>query len=799
MNPIRNKSPQAFIRLILLLCTSFLLMSCGGGGKSPDEGGNTTILTPEGGSAKVNLGKGQSMLLTIPPGAVYQDLALNWDSLEPTEGELLAVQVSPAGILLAKPVTLELEVPGSPNSPGMYFGGLEDPFFVDSQWDGSRIMAELQVLGSSSAAQTRAARKTPSARVREASRAGSSEGILRVADLNCDIYRDSSQAALDLYVANKRFERARQVVGAYEAMARQADCAEDLAAFVETHRELACSGFTEARNALAASDFAQPEDFLDLARPVGFWAGILATWGAQCVELDAGYAALQNAYSWLVSLYNDRINALDGSEPDAFTKFKRMARDLIRLEEEVLFLGVPDYAQDLHNIIETLLQKLHDVAYRLAQENETSIYLVELTQPRFYERSRIVVGSDPEPAEWIGRPPYDYDTLQQSIHLAGTHVTFQSRDANGSTIDDETLTGGNTGVPRNTAGSIYAPLGGKLELSGWINPVECRLNEPLDDTIEFRVLDKVLLALRRDAAGAVLGEAASIPIDQALEELGLPVETGEEFTLSAIRVRSGGNCGDELVGPTETELFTLHVKVQDRPKTKVYIRFGSILLNAYGVAMSVDGWNEQSIVNNADLNYLSVFDEKATTSHNTRYKGVSYDLSNSIRGFGSKERTDQGGISSYQMSYQIEGQMRGSVTGNVISGTLNYHQEWKALIRSSLRLVIEVRNGPAMFNLSTNSSGGMISRVRMTNDYYRGGPDLIATEGPVATELPLEAGLYTLYIEGDSQQPVSGSCYRICYDSLGESCRVCSDVLPVSWDTSGTLTVNASVRALDTQ
>ena len=797
MNQRMNKYTQPVTQLILVLCVSLLLMSCGGGGggQNLDTGGNTTILTPEGGSAKVNLGKGQSMFLTIPPGAVYQDLALSWDSLEPTEGELLAIQVSPAGALLAKPITLELEVPGSPKNPGMYFGGLEDPFFVDSQWDGSRIMAELQVLGSSSASapQARVARKAPSEGVREANRAGSSGGILRVADLTCDIYRDSSQAALDLYVANKRFERARQVVGAYEAMARQADCAEDLAAFVETHRELACSGFTQARDALAASDFAQPEDFLELARPVGFWAGILAAWGAQCVELDAGYAALQNAYAWLVSLYNDRINALDGSEPDAFTKFKRLARDLIRLEEEVLFLGVPDYAQDLHNIIETLLQKLHDVAYRLAQENETSIYLVELTQPRFYERSRIVVGSDPEPAEWVGRPPYDYDTLQQSIHLAGTHVTFQSRDANGATIDDETLTGGITGVPRNTEGNIYVPLGGELELSGWINPVECRLNEPLDDTIEFRVLDKVLLALRRDAAGAVLGEAASIPIDQALEELGLPVETGEEFTLSAIRVRSGGNCGDELVGPTETELFTLHVMVKDKPKTKVNILFGGLLLDAHGLSLLADGVEDrQNKVINMNLSSLSIFDEKAKTLHNNQYRGVSYDLFNSIRGFGTRERTDQGGVSSYQMSYQLEGQMRGSVSG-ATTGISNYSQSWAGGISSTLRLVVEVRNGPAMFNLSASKTGGMVTTVRMTK--YGGGADLIASEGSVETELLLEPGLYNLYLEGWSPQFISGFCYHTC-EGLGSSCRVCSDVLPVSWDTSGTLTVNASVRAV---
>ena len=810
-----NTYAPSVTRLILVLCMCFSLVSCGGGekkaGQDLDARGNTTLLTAEGGQTKVDLGEDGTMLLTIPPGAVYQDLALTWDRVEPTEGELLAIQVSPAGLLLAKPITLELELPGSLLSPAMYFGSLNDPFFVDAQWDGTRLKAKIQVLGGIEENDNPSliGQSKPGIRGRGESHGnpGSGSGILHVAELSCEIFRDNSQTALDLYVANKRFERARQVVGAYEAMARQAGCAEDLAAFVETHRELACNGFSEARNALAASDFAQPADFLELARPVGFWAGILATWAAQCVELDAGYAALQNAYERLVSLYNDRIDTLDGSEPDAFTDFKRLARDLIRLEEEVLFLGVPDYAQDLRNTIEILLQKLHDVAYRLSQENETSIYLVELTQPRFYERSRIVIGSDPEPAEWVGRPPYDYDTLQQSIHLAGTHVTFQSRDAEDATIDDETLTGGITGVPRNTEGSIYVPLGGELELSGWINPVECRLNDPLDDSIEFRVLDKVLLALRRDAAGAVLGEAASIPIDQALEELGLPVETGEEFTLSAIRVRSGGNCGDELVGPTETELFTLHVKVKDKPKTKVYLTFASVLFGAFGSGLDSNGVpNEQS--EHYEQNYSlppqsAAFDDKATAVYNSQFNGVSWDIFNSVRGLGTRERTDQGGVSSYQMSYQLEGQSRGTVSG-APSGVpvINARYPWMGSVHSNVQVVVDIRNGPAMFNLSASSTGGMITTVTMSK--YGGGADLIASEGSVVTELLLEPGIYDMriasgvYLNGESQSlsQSSGFCFHSC-EGQGESCRACSDVLPVSWDTSGTLTVNASVRAVD--
>ena len=198
----------------------------------------------------------------------------------------------------------------------------------------------------------------------------------------------------------------------------------------------------------------------------------------------------------------------------------------------------------------------------------------------------------------------------------------------------------------------------------------------------------------------------------------------------------------------------------------------------------------------------AAFDDKAAAVYNSHYNGVSWDIFSSIRGLGTRERTDQGGVSSYQMSYQLDGHSRGAVSG-VVSGVpvINSYYPWGSGVSSNVQVFVEIRNGPAMFNLSASSTGGMITTVTMSK--FGGGPDLIASEGSVVTELLLEPGIYDMriasgaHLNGESQY-LYGFCYQTC-EGQDTSCRVCSDVLPVSWDTSGTLTVNASVRALDTQ
>ncbi len=375
-----------------------LLVSCGSDDPlAPAKTKNTWTITSEASTTELDLGGGLVVSLSVPAGAVYQDLVLTWTAVTPEAGDLVSFQVEPAGAFLAQPITLEIDLPGTPSMPGMYFGSLADPLFVDADWDGSRLTAHIRQLGFA---------PDPTAKD------GDGGGIVHIADEQCVAYRDVIQQMLDLYVADQRYERAARVVGAYEAMARHADCEEDLEAFVATHRQLACTGFTTARDALAASDFPEPDDFLELARPMLYWAGVLQVWAAECTPLDAGFAAIQAAYTRLVTLYGERIDDLDGSDPDAFTQFKRLAKDLIRIEEEALYLGVPNFAEDLHDVIDTLLGKLRDTAYRICRENETSIYLVELTQPRSYDRTRIADGPAPGPTEGVGRPPYDADSRQ---------------------------------------------------------------------------------------------------------------------------------------------------------------------------------------------------------------------------------------------------------------------------------------------------------------------------------------------------------------------------------------------------
>lgn len=108
-------NPKAWsARSSWLMLAALVVLGCGGEERDPvgpGTAGSTATIDSAGGSLTATLTDGASMTVTIPAGALHQAIEISVQPADPRAGDAAAFTLAPAGLRLARPVTIAIQLP----------------------------------------------------------------------------------------------------------------------------------------------------------------------------------------------------------------------------------------------------------------------------------------------------------------------------------------------------------------------------------------------------------------------------------------------------------------------------------------------------------------------------------------------------------------------------------------------------------------------------------------------------------------------------------------------------------------
>jgi hypothetical protein len=371
----------SLLHLARCVVLSFVVAGCSSGGSSPSSS-NTPLsptpvqatVTPSGGTVQAE-SDDTTFKLTIPTGAVRENVTLTLTPVEPESGAWARLQVEPAGVQFFEPVTLTITTPQAQSGllAGIYLGSAGNRFAVPTTVNPATgtLTATTLVLGASLLGQA----KPIALGVDGEEEAGESD-FINVGGLNCANELSVLAARIE-YAENFVFSAnpsAYELIQQYKAM--QGACAnpnpteaQQMEQETTQIKQEACTAQTNTLDAVNLVAVVSEEDLYEnVARLLGSQASLDLT-SAECGSPGAMGQGFAKAVSDYIADYEQRVNSPNFGG-GTWLGLRGEVKSIIKLYDDAGMLLLEEHQQ---SIIDTLLKpaldRLHARAYQLCRED----------------------------------------------------------------------------------------------------------------------------------------------------------------------------------------------------------------------------------------------------------------------------------------------------------------------------------------------------------------------------------------------------------------------------------------------
>lgn len=478
-----------------------------------------------GGTLALN-SNGVQFTVAVPAGALAVDTAMTMRSLPPVGTEAARIDVAPAGIAFATPVTVTMTLPADRSISARYLGALQvgtRKTFVPSTVDlaARTVTLHLGYFGMNGAAtpnQWRGqGRHALSAKPLDAP-APQPTNMLTLEELAIlQPQKEAVDAALVDLQFQGRFQDAAVLQLSIAALVQSAQVPEwqmDALTFVKQAGVTVCAALDHSIAVAAASPVASYGDYQRVAKDIVYWEGASQALGAEGCTGNGWLDTLHSKLDEALTFVSGKVNPPPPA--NAYGPVAGEIRGVNDLANESTLLRVPSVKADTRQLyIDPALQPVRLAAFDSSQSApDQSEYLT-------------LLGA-------FGATP----SLSDDAQYAATTFTVASKTAAGDARGSQSLgRGSSVGTPVRTA-TVPAATDGTVQIAGSIAVLHC----PNPATERLQVLfEGKEVAVLDSSADNLLGGGNALPtlqVSALLRTAGIDPAKATSHTLQIKRVAS---------------------------------------------------------------------------------------------------------------------------------------------------------------------------------------------------------------------------------------------------------------------
>jgi hypothetical protein len=578
-----NASLYHLARFVVL---SFVVGGCSGGGSSssgPPVGATPVqaTVTPSGGTVQAE-SDDTTFKLTIPAGAVRENVTLTLTPVTPESGAWARLQVAPAGVQFFEPVTLTITTPQAQSGllAGIYLGSAGNSLSLPTTVNAATgtVAATTLVLGPSRLGQAK-----PIALGVNGEEAAGESDFINVGALDCANELSVLAARIE-YAENFVFSAnpsAYELIQQYKAM--QAACAnpnpteaQQMEQETTEIKDKACTAQTNTLDAVNLFPVQSEEDLYEqVARLLGSQASLVLT-DAECGSPGSTETGVTKAVDDYIDAYDQRLSSPNFGG-GTWLGLRGEVKSIIKLHDAAGMLLLEDQKQ---TVIDTLLKpamdKLRARAYQLCREDNPAegnqSYLADV-------KSGGQVFGVPIPFlafDFFGKTLVPAG-LANDIQYCASDLTIEAYDGV-DLLEDQTLVlgGGDTPGTHVTQGTIEVPVAeGALSLEGIIRPLRCATPNSVtayeDSTLVFKFNGVTVQTLPHSNGDFLPTNALDVNVSELYTAVGLNSSSPGAYVLEIMRQGTGCN---GLYGDATFKLFEVTVVSGGAPAVQLEATFG---------------------------------------------------------------------------------------------------------------------------------------------------------------------------------------------------------------------------------
>lgn len=557
-----------------------LLAACGSDSTGPDPtdvgepGSVTGVIGPAGGTLSVTTAQAIEVTLTIPAGALVADQQITLDPGVPVDGDWLAVELVPEGLILLEPAVIEVSLPDGlvAEEHNLHWGTATEPIYLPttSGTGNTSVLTEVRTFGLAhevrvmpgSALDTAA----PTEAITVARRAAGSNN-LGASPTTCAQLLAAAKADFDRLKTQEDYKGAVNAALNGSALMIRGGCpdAED---FGIEAVEYACEHLGDLFTEGLGTPVTDWGEFEAQVRPVIEWHGFLQvlgnTFAGPCGALDrTGDFVLAKIDDFLV-FYDTVLAQLDSANLASFVELKQELAHIWHMWADAQTLGVQEAQAIYDHGVQKTLDQLREVSWNMAHDDGVYYPLSRLTSTGFLAGRDIIGVPAPRPCDDYFTPPrcptvrqiswYSDRAIYEDLQFAGTNVMIDAVTASDGVLDSGTAEGVGMGDVANQP-ELDCPTRGVVRLTGLLQGMTCWDDIEADKEMIVAVNSVDVMTLRRPVGGDnYLADPAELLIAD-LVSAGVTIPKEGSFAELTVR-RKRTECDERLWGPEEFELFT---------------------------------------------------------------------------------------------------------------------------------------------------------------------------------------------------------------------------------------------------
>lgn len=564
------------------LCCALVFVSCSDSGNSvepdPDAGipvGTITrTITTDGGTMRTRTRDGGPVVtVEFPAGAVRSPMNITIDPLSPGPGLWFDIGLEPAGLVFFQPVTVTVDMPdGVDVSEGqMMFLRPDDPVYVGTRVTPSEHRLETTVdFFGFTADSTRILARSPAA---EAQTGGGNN--LGGGPVPCQTIIASAKARFDAFMNIGEFEQAVDAALEIAGILERATCFAEASDWVDTAKDLACTGLTEAIDGAATTPTSDYGDFARQTGDIVDWVPIALRVAPDCPALDDYAAGLDNEVADFLNFFQPRLNALAANDWPTFADLKDEAISVIEVQVKAEMLGLRDGAALIEQqAFYPAVKRMREIAFTMCKDHGWHYPLSRLTATGFFAARDIVNATPPRPGSLAvtgGFADFTDEDIFADMQMCGTNVDVKTKVSSGGEFSAAHYEATAPGTSTREM-TIDCPTRGTLVLDGAIDAFTCWNDLRADDEITVTFNYDEILTLRRPAAGNEYLGGTPVEIDILDAASASGFTPAEGFNTDLVFTRNRAGCDDRMWGNGDYDIFRTTLRWKN-PTLQVEVDF----------------------------------------------------------------------------------------------------------------------------------------------------------------------------------------------------------------------------------